>query len=362
MLAPRYTPRPTLGGSLRHLSWRLVVVALLLVLPTPEARADVAIDHDGVTCIVAERFPRFEARFEPAAQVSRARLHFRPASGPHWYSVARKVEGDVFVGVTPKPKKSLKRVDYYIETTDTAFAAPRTTEFNPAVEAGLGACKDKVLAAPLSSASVLIEGPAGAPLVPVGFDPQGVVAASAVAAATTAAAVAGGVGKTALIVGGVAVGGVGIAAAAAGGGDTSPPTGGGPSCTAAPITSTLSNPSTRLRCGQPLTTGIVVSNGSCSALTIEAVQLTQNAQPGSFCSAATSQFSYTPTITSVAAGQTATVLNFQSAAFCCTGGRCRAETVCTYDETFAVQTSAGAVPTGSVSVQVSFDASCPICP
>jgi hypothetical protein len=92
------------------------------------------------------------------------------------------------------------------------------------------------------------------------------------------------------------------------------------------------------------------------------VQLVQNALAGPFCAAALSQFSYPPTVTSLAAGQVATVLNFQSAAFCCPGGPCPGTTVCTYQETFAVQTSAGPVPSGATTVQVSFDATCPVCP
>ena len=344
-----------------------VVLALLVA---SEARAAVTIDHGAVGCIVAERFPRFEARLDPAAEVSRARLHFRPAGGPHWYSVPMKAEGGVFAGVLPKPRKSLKGLDYYIEATDASFGSTRTAEHNPVVAAGPAACEDKTVAGALSSASVLIEGPAGAPLVPVGFDPQGVVSASG---APSASAGGGGLGKTALIVGGVAAAGAGVAVAAGGSsssGETSGggsagggSAGGGPApCQPAPITSSLTNPSTMLVCGQPLSAGVVVTNGSCSALAVQSVQLTQNALAGTFCSAALNQFSYAPAVSTVGAGQTTTVLNFQSAAFCCPGGPCPGTTVCTYQETFAVQTSAGPVPSGATTVQVSFNPSCPVCP
>ena len=77
-----------------------------------------------------------------------------------------------------------------------------------------------------------------------------------------------------------------------------------------------------------------MTNGSCSALGVQTVQLTQNAVAGPFCSAALSQFNYQPAVTNLSAGQTATVLNFQSAAFCCPGGPCPGTTVCTYQETF----------------------------
>jgi hypothetical protein len=276
-----------------------------------------------------------------------------------------KAEGGVFAGVLPKPRKSLKRLDYYIEVTDASFGSTRTAEHNPVVAAGPAACEDRAVAGALSSASVLIEGPAGAPLVPVGFDPQGVVSASG---APSASAGGGGLGKTALIVGGVAAAGAGVAVAAGGSSSSGETNGGGSAgggpapCQPAPISSSLSNPSTTLACGQPLTAGVVVTNGSCSALGVQSVQLTQNALAGTFCSAALSQSSYPPAVSSVGAGQTATVLNFQSAAFCCPGGPCPGTTVCTYQETFSVQTSAGPVPSGTTTVQVSFSPACPVCP
>jgi hypothetical protein len=339
--------------------------AAIVLLAVPEARAAVAIEHAGVGCIVAGSFPRFEAGFDPAAEVSRARLHFRPVGGPHWYSVAMKAEGAVFAGVLPKPRKSLQKLDYYIEVTDTAFGSARTAEYSPEVASGPAACQERTVAGALSSASVLIEGPAGAPLVPVGFEPQGVVAASGTPAASS---VGGGLGKTALVVGGVAAAVGGVAVAAGGGGSSSASdsggsgSGGAAPCQPAPITSSLTSPSTTLRCGQPLTAGVVLTNGSCSALGVQSVQLTQNALAGPFCSAALSQASYPPAVSNVGAGQTATVLNFQSAAFCCPGGPCPGTTVCTYQETFAVQTSAGPVPSGATTVQVSFDPTCPVCP
>ncbi|HYN00994.1 MAG TPA: hypothetical protein VE359_00980 [Vicinamibacteria bacterium] len=55
-------------------------------------------------------------------------MHFRPAGGPHWYSVPMKAEGGVFAGVLPKPKKSLQKLDYYIEATDTSFGSARSAQ------------------------------------------------------------------------------------------------------------------------------------------------------------------------------------------------------------------------------------------
>jgi hypothetical protein len=363
------------------------------------ASAAVTIDHAAVSCVVAGKYPRFEARFDPAADVSRARLHFRPAGSPHWYSVAMKSEAGAFTGVLPKPKPTLTKIEYYIEVTDTAFGANRTREFAPEVDDGPLACKDKVLAAVLEAASVIVEAPAGAPLVPVGFEPAGVIsttaspsgpgAPSATAGSagqgttsgssgggsTSVASGGGGIGKTGLIIGGVAAAGAGIAIAASGGGDdggSAEPGGGGSAgggggggtapCTPGPVTASLANQAPAQRCGQRFAVDIVVSNGTCANLQVQSVQLTQTAVAGPFCSAAVTNNTYTPAVTSLTASQTRTVMNFQSNVFCCAAGTCPGVTTCTYNETFSVQTSAGPVTAGTMQVQVAFDPGCPPCP
>jgi hypothetical protein len=178
-----------------------------------------------------------------------------------------------------------------------------------------------------------------------------------------------------LVIGGAAAAVAGVAIAVGGGGGGSSggsrsggsggsggtaPAGGG-TCTPGPVTASLSNPTTSLRCGQALTAGIVVSNGSCGEVTVQSIQLTQNANAGPFCSASVSQYSYPPTVTTVAPGQTTTVLSFQSAAFCCVGGPCPGVATCRNDEIFMVLTSAGSLAAGTVPLQVSFDPGCPPC-
>jgi len=161
-----------------------------------------------VGCIVVDKFPRLEARFDPAENVSRGRLRFRPSGGAHWYSVPMKQEADAFVGVLPKPTKKLKSLDYYVEVTATDFATGRTEEYMPQVVSGLGACQDKIAAGTLGSASIILEVPPGAPAVPAGFSSTGIVGVTAGAgAAVGASGAAGG-----------AVAGAAVAGAAAGGG------------------------------------------------------------------------------------------------------------------------------------------------
>lgn len=368
--------------SLRFLAG--AIGALALACPGALVAA-VTIDHGAVGCVVAEKFPRFEARFDPAAEVSRARVHFRPAGGAHWYSVTMKAEAGVFAAAIPKPRPTLLRIDYYIEATDRAFGTARTAEFSPVVESGTLACREKPAAGALGSASVLMEAPAGAPPIPLGFSPDGVVSTPSSAPAAEAGPAAssgtgttavpavgrsGGHGKALLIGGGAAVAvGVGVAAAggsspsSSSGGGSSPTSGGGSSapCVASPITASLSSVSSPTRCGQPIAAGIVVKNGACVPITIRSIQLTQTATAATFCSAQVATYTYAPTVSTVGAGQTVTVLNYTSQPFCCTGGACPGVSSCPYDEAFVVQTSEGPVSAGSVPLVVSFDPSCPIC-
>jgi len=193
--------------------------AFLLIASKAAAQAP-AIDHSPVTCAVADKFPRMEARFTPADGVAAARIVFQGDNLKEWYSVAMKPEGPVFFGVLPKPKKSLKSFRYYVEVTDKALGASRTTEYTTAVVDSAGACKGRVMAATLASASILIQGPAGAVALPVGFASTGVVAAGTAAGSGTAvgatgagAGAGGGIGATALVIGGLAVAGGAVAVA-----------------------------------------------------------------------------------------------------------------------------------------------------
>ena len=221
----------------------LVVLGGLLFNPVLVLGQGVSIDHKDVGCVLADKFPRFDARLDPAAAVARARLNFRPEGGAHWYYVEMKPEAGVFHGILPKPQKTLHRFSYYIDVTDKAFHASRTAEIVAEVATGPAACKrEKVLAAGLSRANVLLhapEGLAGAPSVPAGFAADGVV--SAAGAGTTTVATGGGIGAKTAILGTVlaAGGAVAVVAATSGSDDAQngpPPTAtpGGPPSTVPP--------------------------------------------------------------------------------------------------------------------------------
>lgn len=209
----------------------LAVVATFLAL-LAGARSlsaeELAIDHEALACVVAQAFPRIEARIGPVESVARARVYFRAEGGPAWYFVEMKPAGSTFSAAIPKPRKSLKKVNYYIEALDKALRSSRTPDFAPEVAASAGACSRKqAVAAVAGVASVVVGAPAGAPVVPLGFSASGVVSAGSVAGAasgaagsagTTGGAAAsaggGGLGTTAIVVGAAAVvaGGVAVAA------------------------------------------------------------------------------------------------------------------------------------------------------
>jgi hypothetical protein len=182
---------------------------LVLVGASAEAQTP-TIDHQPAACAVAEKFPRMEARFAPPETVAAARVVFQGQSS-EWYSVAMKSEGAGFIGVLPKPKKSLKWFRYYLEVTNKALATSRTADYTTAVVDSAGACRGKILAGSLASASVILQGPAGAAALPAGFASAGVVAGSAAGASAGSSAGSAGLAGAA---GAAAASGGGLSAAA----------------------------------------------------------------------------------------------------------------------------------------------------
>ena len=204
---------------------RLLVPFGTVVLASASAGGQtLSIDHQPVGCATAEKFARLEARFSPAEAVATARVVFQGQT-TDWYSVAMKPEGAAFAGVLPKPKKGLKSFRYYIEVTGKSLETSRTPEHTAAVVDSASACKGRIMAGALGSASVILQGPAGVAALPAGFASTGVVAGSAAgsgsaagAAGASAAGGGGGIGTTALVLGGVAVAGGAVAVGVSKGG------------------------------------------------------------------------------------------------------------------------------------------------
>lgn len=154
--------------------------------------------HSAVRCVVAEKFPRFEAQIRPSEAVARARVYFRAEATPHWYFVEMKPAAESFSGVLPRPRKTNPAISYYVEVLTKDFASQRTPEYKATVTSGPGLCPDlKAVAASLGSAAITLGVPAGAPAVPAGFASTGIAAAGGGGAGISA-------GKVALIGGGAA--------------------------------------------------------------------------------------------------------------------------------------------------------------
>src|SRR5512136_2111833 len=120
-------------------SWAALATLLALASPASADEA-LAIQHQAVHCVVAGKFPQLDACIEPASRVARARVYFRAEGGPDWYYVEMKPEAQCYRGTLPRPKKSLKRMRYYVAVTDQDFAEARTEEYTASVVANAKSC------------------------------------------------------------------------------------------------------------------------------------------------------------------------------------------------------------------------------
>jgi hypothetical protein len=171
----------------------------------PPAAGAFAVSHQPVDCVVADKHPRFEAQAPAGMDIATARVFFQGAS-QEWYSVGMKAEGPLFSGLLPSPKKNLKEFRYYIELTARGMETARTADRVTRVVASASECRGIVAASGVSTASILVAGPAGGAAVPSGFAPAGLVAG-------------GGISGTTLAVAGAVVVGGGVVAATQLGGD-----------------------------------------------------------------------------------------------------------------------------------------------
>jgi len=133
-----------------HRSMLLIAIAAV----APQAQG-AGLDHAPVGCVVADRYPRIEARFTPADSVGRARVFFSGDDSTSWYAVPMTRAGDTLTAFLPKPKKELPRFRYYVEVVDTAMTTSRTAEHTAGVAAAAAACAPDMMAAPsVATASV----------------------------------------------------------------------------------------------------------------------------------------------------------------------------------------------------------------
>src|SRR5512136_2614568 len=135
-------------------SWAALATLLALASPASADEA-LAIQHQAVHCVVAGKFPQLDACFEPSTRVARARVYFRGEGGPDWYYVEMKPEAQCFRGTLPRPKKSLRQLQYYVAVTDQDFTESRTEEYTTAVVGSKEGCAIGGVAPYVTTASVL---------------------------------------------------------------------------------------------------------------------------------------------------------------------------------------------------------------
>jgi uncharacterized repeat protein (TIGR02543 family) len=163
---------------------------MLLSAPAGLQAQGPAVEHRGVGCIVAGRYPKLDACFAPAEDVAQARAYFRLEGTAIWYFVAMQREGSCHSGVLPKPARKLvgKHVQYYLEAADRKMAVGRTAEHAPVVVARAMECRKDPLAASVPAASVTVY-----PAMPAGFSAGGSLLAPTVLAVVGAGAATGAV-------------------------------------------------------------------------------------------------------------------------------------------------------------------------
>jgi hypothetical protein len=216
----------------RHRRAAIVAACLWFLSPSPsglaapEGQAPAAardpgtltIEHRAPGCLAAGRHARLAACFRPEAALARARLYFRAGGTRDWFYVDMSGTPPCLEGVLPRPKKSVKQVEYYVAAIDRASAESRTPEHVLPVTDD-GQCPAGPVAPVADAASAVIGSASGA--APAGF-------------------VTGGGLSPLLIAGGAAVIAGGAAAVVAGGGGEDNP----PTTTLPPTTTTTTTSST----------------------------------------------------------------------------------------------------------------------
>ncbi len=200
---------------MKRTTW-LGVAGLVIGLPALLGAQGMGIEHDGVDCIVAGKFPRMNACFQPASALATARVYFRVEGTEDWYYVEMGPEAPCYSGYLPKPGKQLvdKKLEYYVQATGKQYAEGQTQIYAPIVVSSEDRCQKK-LAPYVSKAAVRVF-----PAMPGGF----------AASTFPVAVVAGGAAATAA--------GVGTAVALSGGEDTTTTQGSAPTTVAVVTTTT----------------------------------------------------------------------------------------------------------------------------
>lgn len=151
------------------------ILAYTLLLAVADTPSGPQILHEPVDCLVADAFPRLEARVEPDDDVARAVVRFRREGDSRWYSVTTFRREGVWAAVLPKPKAGSAPVHYVIEVTDKAAVKTSSKEFVAAVSPSAASCPGaRVAAIAVSPPQISVEVPEGTRSLPEGFSGKNV--------------------------------------------------------------------------------------------------------------------------------------------------------------------------------------------
>jgi hypothetical protein len=174
----------------------LLAAVLMAVLLTPHPSVSqgqgVVVDHKEIKCIVAGKFTRVNACFDPSANLARGRAYFRAFGTQPWYYVEFKADQPCFLTYFPKARKDTEKVEYYVEGLSKDSATQRTADYDPIVVEREEDCKDRPVAGFVNKADVLVGSVAGGPAVPAGFLIGGGVSGGLIIGGVVAAAAVGG--------------------------------------------------------------------------------------------------------------------------------------------------------------------------
>jgi hypothetical protein len=161
----------------RRVSATLLAAALLGV--PPAAAQQLVISEARQDCIPRTPYPVLDAVVRPAEQVAAAWLHFRAAQSPTFHWLRMSATGGRFEAILPAPSRETREVVYFVEAAAVGAEPVRTELYTARVVDDEQGCDDEPAGIFRGEPRIVVAGPPGAPPVPAGFAPSGIVGAVA---------------------------------------------------------------------------------------------------------------------------------------------------------------------------------------
>ena len=171
--------------------------------------------HDSQECLPTDNFTMFTAGYEPPEDVQTFRLYFKSDLSPDYYYIDLELGVDGFTSPLPRPTSESRTVSYYIEMVDRSFNSVRTVQFDANVVESADECRRRNPAVAFFTGGdpeLVIRNLSGIPVLPLGFQAQGIASLGGA-----------GIGAGTVAVAGAVVAGATAGVLAATGGDAPPP-------------------------------------------------------------------------------------------------------------------------------------------